>query len=133
MKGAWCYLYRAIDSTGATIDFPRSAFCDATAAKRLFRKALSDPSHPQPRVINTDQARLYGAAIAEVKATLGSPEPRSPKRTYSFRIASMKTLRFLLIDPAAGLARISGRKVLRLSSNPATETLDDRVADQLAA
>src|SRR5262245_35689117 len=32
-----------------------------------FRKALSDPSHPQPRVINTDQARLYGAAIPAVK------------------------------------------------------------------
>ena len=35
---------------------------------RLFRKALSDPSHPQPRVINADQARFYGSAIAAVKA-----------------------------------------------------------------
>ena len=26
----------------------------------------SDPSHPPPRVINTDQARLYGSAIAGV-------------------------------------------------------------------
>jgi transposase-like protein len=67
VKGRWCYLYRAIDSTGATIDFLLSALRDAAAAKRLFRKALSDPSHPQPRVINTDQARLYGAAIAAVK------------------------------------------------------------------
>ena len=32
-----------------------------------FRKALTDPSHPQPRVINTDQARLYGSAMAGVK------------------------------------------------------------------
>ena len=37
------------------------------AAKRLFRKALTDPSHPQPRVIDTDQARLYGPAISGVK------------------------------------------------------------------
>ena len=66
-KGRWCYLYRAIDSTGATIDFLLSALRDAAAAKRLFRKALSDPSHPQPRVINTDKARLYGSAIAAVK------------------------------------------------------------------
>jgi IS6 family transposase len=29
--------------------------------------ALSDPSHPQPRVINTDKARLYGSAIAALK------------------------------------------------------------------
>ena len=41
---------------------------DAAAAKCLFRKALSDPSHPQPRVINTDKARLYCSAIAAVKA-----------------------------------------------------------------
>ena len=53
MKARWCYLYRAIDSTGATIDFLLSALRDAATAKRLFRRALSDPSHPQPRVINT--------------------------------------------------------------------------------
>src|SRR3984893_13068709 len=67
VQGRWCYLYRAIDSTGATIDFLLSALRDAAAAKRLFRQALSDPSHPQPRVINTDKARLYGSAIAAVK------------------------------------------------------------------
>jgi transposase, IS6 family len=34
---------------------------------QLFRKALCDQSHPQPRVINTDLAPLYGAAIADIK------------------------------------------------------------------
>ena len=58
---------RAIDSTGATIDFVLSGLRDAATAKRLFRKVLTDPSHPQPRVINTDQARLYGSAISGVK------------------------------------------------------------------
>ena len=67
VQGRWCYLYRAIDSTGATIDFLLSVLRDAAAAKRLFRRALRDSSHPQPRVINTDQARLYGAAIAGAK------------------------------------------------------------------
>src|SRR5208337_2109921 len=67
VKGRWCYLYRAIDSTGAAIDFLLSALRDAAAAERLFRQALSDPSHPQPRVINTDKARLYGSAIAALK------------------------------------------------------------------
>src|SRR5271154_1295906 len=33
VKGRWCYLYRAIDSAGATIDFLLSAFRDADAAK----------------------------------------------------------------------------------------------------
>jgi IS6 family transposase len=67
VNGRWNYLYRAIDSTGATIDFLLSALRDAAAAERLFRNALSDPSHPQPRVINTDKARLYESAIAAVK------------------------------------------------------------------
>jgi len=29
-------------------------------AKQLFCKALSSPAHPQPRVINTDLAPIYG-------------------------------------------------------------------------
>jgi hypothetical protein len=69
----------------------------------------------------------------QLHSTLATAKPRSLKRTYSYRIASMKTLRFLLINRAARRARISGRKVLRFSSNPATETLYDRVTDHLAA
>jgi IS6 family transposase len=34
VKGRWCYLYRAINSAGATIDFLLSAFRDADAAHR---------------------------------------------------------------------------------------------------
>ena len=67
VQGGWCYLYRAIDSTGATIDCVLSGLRDAAAAQRRFRTALTYPSHPQPRVINTDEARLYGAAISGVK------------------------------------------------------------------
>ena len=67
VKGRWGYLYRALDSTGATIDCVLSGRRDAAAATRLCRKALTDPAHPQPRVINTDQARLYGSAIAGMK------------------------------------------------------------------
>src|SRR3954470_14190952 len=39
VAGKWTYLYRAVDSTGATIDFLLSARRDADAAKRFFRKA----------------------------------------------------------------------------------------------
>ncbi len=67
VKGRWCYLYRAIDSAGVTIDFLLSAIRDAAAAKRLFRKAPLDPSHAQPRVINTDEAAIYKSAIPAVK------------------------------------------------------------------
>jgi hypothetical protein len=45
----------------------------------------------------------------------------------------MKTLRFLFINRAARLARISGRKALRFSRNSATQMLYNRVADHLIA
>src|SRR5580700_2613345 len=40
VKGKWVYLYRAVDSTGATIDFLLSAKRDTAAAKRFLAKAL---------------------------------------------------------------------------------------------
>ena len=67
IKGRWCYLYRALDSSGATLDFLLSALRDADAAKRLFCSALKNPSHPQPRVINTDLAAIYSSAIPDLK------------------------------------------------------------------
>lgn len=69
----------------------------------------------------------------QLHSTLATPKPPSWKRTYSYRIASMKTLRFLLINRAARLARISGRKVLRFSSDPATESLYEPIVNRLAA
>jgi transposase-like protein len=36
VKGKWRYLYRAVDSSGATLDFLLSARQDAAAAKRVF-------------------------------------------------------------------------------------------------
>src|SRR6202453_4924040 len=47
VKGRWCYLYRAIDSTGATIEFLLSEDPHAPGFTRLFRMALSDRSHGQ--------------------------------------------------------------------------------------
>ncbi|MGH9350921.1 MAG: IS6 family transposase, partial [Terriglobia bacterium] len=65
VKSRYFYLYRAIDSTGATIDFFLSPLRSADAAKALLAKALADPAPPQPRGINTDQAPCYPAAISE--------------------------------------------------------------------
>ena len=67
MAGAWKYLYRAVDSTGATIEFWLSAERDAAAAKRLFQRALQTPGHPRPRVINVDGNPCYPKVIAELK------------------------------------------------------------------
>src|SRR5215467_11873814 len=62
------YLYRAVDSTGQTIEFLLTAKRDAAAAKRFFRKALSAPGNPVPRVINVDKNPAYPAAVEALKA-----------------------------------------------------------------
>jgi len=67
IKGKWYYLYRAVDSTGQTIDFMLSAKRDTRAAKRFFRKMLKAPNHQSPRVINVDQNRSYPPAVDELK------------------------------------------------------------------
>ncbi len=68
VKGEDKYLYRAVDSTGQTIDFLLTAKRDAAAAKRFFRKALSAPGNPVPRVINIDKNPAYPAAVEALKA-----------------------------------------------------------------
>src|SRR5437763_11031031 len=49
VAGRWTYLYRAVDSTGAMIDFVLSESRNSTSARRYFQKA---PGHRRPRVIN---------------------------------------------------------------------------------
>src|SRR5215472_10641164 len=65
--------------------------------------------------------------------TLAIPKPRSRKRTYTYLIRSMRTLRFLLVTRAGRLTRIRGRHVLRLAHNPATEALYAQIDHRLAA
>ena len=64
MNGEQKYLYRAVDSTGQTIDFLLTAKRDATGAKRFFRKAMQSPGNPCPRVINVDKNRHINATVA---------------------------------------------------------------------
>jgi IS6 family transposase len=68
VKGEDKYLYRAVDSTGQTIEFLLTAKRDAAGAKRFFRKALSSPGNPVPRVINVDKNPAYPAAVDALKA-----------------------------------------------------------------
>ena len=83
VKGKWVYLYRAVDSTGATIDFLLSARRDAVAAKRFFQRALRAPGHPRPRVINVDGNRSYPKVVAELK-TAGKLGRRCRCRTCPY-------------------------------------------------
>ena len=68
VKGQDKYLYRAVDSTGQTIDFLLAAKRDTAAAKRFFEKVFSSSSNPIPRVINVDKNPAYPGAVEALKA-----------------------------------------------------------------
>src|SRR5919112_634393 len=67
VKGKDRYLYRAVDSTGQTIDFLLTARRDAEAAQRFFRKIFAAEENPTPRVINVDKNPVYPAALEALK------------------------------------------------------------------
>ena len=49
VAGQWTYLYRAVDSTGETIDFLLSPRRDAVAAKHFLQMAVASRRDPTPR------------------------------------------------------------------------------------
>ncbi len=67
VKGKWKYLYRAVDSSGQTIEFMFSAKRDKQAAKRFLKKVLKARHNQQPRVINVDKNPAYPAAVEELQ------------------------------------------------------------------
>ena len=68
VKGQDKYLYRALDSTGQTIDFLLAAKQDKAAAKRFLRRAIEASGNPMPRVINVDKNPAYPAAVEALKS-----------------------------------------------------------------
>jgi transposase-like protein len=61
IKGAWKYLYRAVDKAGATVDFLLTAKRDRKAALRFLRKAIGQNGKPEK--ITIDKSGANTAAI----------------------------------------------------------------------
>lgn len=80
VKGEWKYLYRAVDTSGNTLDFMLSAKRDARAVERFFRKALKSSHNQEPRVINVDKNAAYPPAIDELKSDQTLPETTELRR-----------------------------------------------------
>ena len=65
VKGAWKYLYRAVDKAGATGDFLLATKRDRKAALRFLRKAIGQ--HGGPKKITIDKSGANTAAIEGYK------------------------------------------------------------------
>lgn len=66
VKGAWKYLYRAVDKAGATVDFLLTAKRDRKAALRFLRKAIRHNGTPEK--ITIDKSGANTAAIESYNA-----------------------------------------------------------------
>ncbi len=97
VKGKWTYLYRAVDSAGASIDFLHSAQRDAATAKRFFQKALCSPNHPTPRVINVDKNPSYPPVVEALKS-----EGTLWRRWTAARCNTLITSWSKIIGPSSG-------------------------------
>ena len=62
------HLYRALDSTGQTIDFLLMARRDTAAAKRFLVRVMEASGSAMPRVMNVDKDPAYPAAVEALKA-----------------------------------------------------------------
>ena len=64
VKGKWCYLYRAVDKSGDTIDFMLFEKRDFTAAKRFFCKAIG--FNGQPEKVTIDKSGANNLALIRI-------------------------------------------------------------------
>jgi transposase-like protein len=71
VKGAWCYLYRAVDKEGKTVDFLLTAHRDTAAARRFFKKAMRENGVPEK--IAMDKSGGNKAAIDEINGAIAVP------------------------------------------------------------
>ena len=68
------YLYRAVDSTGQTLDFLLNETRSTRSAKRFFLKVLGRSNITAPRVINVDKNPAYIGAVRDLKQEKLLPE-----------------------------------------------------------
>ena len=63
----WCYLYRAVDRAGRTVDVRLSTRRNVAAAKAFFRKAIKGQQRA-PQTITLDGYAASHRAVRELKA-----------------------------------------------------------------
>ena len=89
VRGRWMYLYRAIDSNGATVEFWFSERRNLTAAKRFLREALKRHGRPERIMIGSSQTKREAILSCDAESRL---QDRSRGRLEPIRIRQSQYL-----------------------------------------
>jgi putative transposase len=88
VRGRWMYLYRAIDSSGDTVEFWFSERRNLTAAKRFLRKALKRHGRPERIVIDGSQTNREAIVSCDTANQWRTDRGGSCSRSASARAAT---------------------------------------------
>ncbi|MFG6661307.1 IS6 family transposase [Sulfitobacter sp. 915] len=117
VRGEWCYLYRAVDRNGQTLDFMLSEHRDEAAALRFLAQAIS--SNGLPRACAIDKSGANTAGLKEINAAL-----RKVGSDRRIRVFRSKYLNNIVEQDHRGVKRRI-RPILGFKSfRSATATLD---------
>ena len=102
------YLYRAVDSSGQTLDVMLSEKRDA-AATQFLKKALNVEHTVAPRVINVDKNAAYPRAVDDLKAegTLSEETELRPVKYLNNQIEQDHCWIKRLVRPGLGFKSFS--------------------------
>jgi IS6 family transposase len=109
IKKCWYYLYRAVDSTGATLDFMLSPTRDADAAERFFRQVLRASHTRIPRVITVDKNAAYPPAFDALRHDGTFPESCQLRQCKYLNNIVEQDHRFIKrrVNPGLGFGTVS--------------------------
>ena len=116
VRGAWKYLYRAVDSEGNTLDFLLTAKRNAKAAKRFLSKALNPHHTHEPRVVNVDKNPAYPPAIEQLQKEERIPEGKKTRQVKYLNNIVEQDHRGIksLVNPGMGFGSFnSARRTLK--------------------
>lgn len=117
VRGEWCYLYRAVDRNGQTLDFMLSEHRDEAAALRFLAQAIS--SNGLPRACAIDKSGANTAGLKEINAAL-----RKVGSDRRIRVFRSKYLNNIVEQDHRGVKRRIRPMLGFKSFRSATATLD---------
>lgn len=85
VQGEWTYLYRAIDKTGATVDFLFSKTRNLKDAKRFFRRAYKRHGLPVQVTIDGSQTNLEAARTCHAEVRMRTRSGDEPLKVRGLR------------------------------------------------